>query len=214
LNCWHFLIVNNTGEVRGTLRYRPHLPTLRFDELGIALSALAKDGEWGIRLRRSVEGEIRQAQQRSIQYVEVGGWAMGQELRCSAESLRLALTSYALALAGGGALGIVNATHRHGSAQILRRVGGASLVWEGRDLPAYYDSRYRCGMEILRFDSNLLHDKLAAHVHALATTLPQMEVVVGKVALESSLGRLWAAVEQAQPGVRVGAEKGAAAYAR
>jgi len=198
-NCWHFLVLNETGEVRGTIRYRPNAPALRFEELGISQSALARDGEWGLRLRRAVESEMALARQRGIQYVEVGGWAMGQEMRCSSESLRLALTSYALALTSGGALGIVNATQRHGSSQILRKMGGTPLQWQDRELPPYYDPRYRCQMEILRFDSDHLQPRIAEHVRTLADALPGIEVIAARSAVETSLSNLYGALQESEP---------------
>lgn len=193
-DCWHFLVVNEIGEVRGCLRYRPQMPSLRFEDLGISRSAMAHSPEWGGKLRLAVEAEIERANERGIQYVEVGGWAMAEELRCSTESLRLALTSYALALHGGGALGIVNATRRHSSAQILRKVGGAPLVWKGAALPHYHDPRYQCDMEILRFDSDLLSPTLSGLVDAMARKLPEVSVVIERPPLVHSLGRMWQAL--------------------
>lgn len=198
LEGWQFIILSDDGEVRGTIRYRPIAQPARFENLGLARSALARDRDWGLRLRRAVESEFERATQANLQYIEVGGWAMGKELRNTTEGLRLALTSFALAKVSGGAFGIVNATQRHNSAQILRKVGGAPLQWQGIDLPPYFDPRYRCLMEILRFDSDHLQPRLANSVSVLAESLANVEIVAARHGVSASLNRLWTAVTETE----------------
>jgi hypothetical protein len=92
----------------------------------------------------------------------------------------LALAGYSLGRIRGGCLGITTATVRHCSSSILRRLGGATLEADGVTVPRYYDPRYRCDMEVLRFDSRnpntkylhlieLLREKLA---NALVAVMP------------------------------------------
>jgi hypothetical protein len=104
-------------------------------------------------VREAVEAELHCAQKRGFYYVELGGWAICDELRCTTEALRTLLTVYALAQLQGGALGLTTATTRHHSSSILRRVGGRPLLAHGEELPSYYDSQYKCEMELLGFDS-------------------------------------------------------------
>jgi hypothetical protein len=93
----------------------------------------------------------------------------------------------------GGALGITTATVRHSSSTILRRLGGSHLAAAGQTVPAYFDPRYNCEMELLRFDSrrpsakysgciDLLHRKLA-NVLVVAATAERGELapVLGEV---------------------------------
>ncbi|MBL8212528.1 MAG: hypothetical protein JNK87_17570 [Bryobacterales bacterium] len=195
---WQFLILGQDDEVRGTIRYRPIAQPARFEHLGLSQSSLARDRDWALALRRAVESEFERAAQRDLQYIEVGGWAMGKELRNTTEGLRLALTSFALAMVSGGAFGIVNATQRHNSAQILRKVGGSPLQWQGVDLPPYFDQRYRCQMEILRFDSDHLQPRLAQSVSILAESLAKVEVVAARRGISSSLNNLWTAVNDTE----------------
>lgn len=192
--CWHFLIVDESGEVRGCLRYRPMLPSVKFEDLGLSRCELARDPEWGFRLRRAVEADIAIADTCGMQYVEFGGWAVSEALRGTPESLRLVLTCYALARESGGGVGIVNATRRHHSAQILRRVGGESLTWQGTRIPPYFDSRYGCEMEILRFNINSMKLKHSSLVDLMSEQLPDVRVVIGRHSPEKSLERLWQAV--------------------
>jgi hypothetical protein len=65
----------------------------------------------------------------------------------------MALAVFGLSHALGDAIGISAATQRHGSASILRRIGGRPLEHGGSPLPSYYDPQYRCEMEALRFYS-------------------------------------------------------------
>ena len=116
------------------------------------------------------------AESELLRYVEAGGWALAPELRCTTEALHIALASYALGELLGGCLGLSTATVRHHSSSILRRLGGNTLVWDGRPLPPYYDPAYRCEMEIVRFDSRLPNPKYQALVNQLKAELAMAPV--------------------------------------
>jgi hypothetical protein len=151
---WHLLTFDGSGEVAACLRYRMHPSNVSFSKLTIAHSALAKSEKWGPKLRAAVEEELRLARERGCSYVEMGGWAITQALRCTTEALRMIVTAYSLAQVSGGALGITNATLRSCSASILRRIGGRRLMADGEELPSYTETEYRSvEAEILRFDS-------------------------------------------------------------
>ncbi|HZU28598.1 MAG TPA: hypothetical protein VFA04_23945 [Bryobacteraceae bacterium] len=151
---WHLLAVGPDGVVQGCARYRTLREPVSFASLGVSHSAMAIDDRWGVRLREAIETDIAEAQARGLSYVEVGGWALTPELRCSTEALRIALATWALARVMGGCIGVTTATRRHCSASILRKIGGRSLVVDGQELPHYFDPSYECDMEILRFDSD------------------------------------------------------------
>ncbi|MBI3279847.1 MAG: hypothetical protein HYZ57_08410, partial [Acidobacteria bacterium] len=150
---WFVLTVRGAAEVVGCARYRPHAPHVQFDELSVSRSALARSPLWGQRLRAAVQADITDAHHRRLSYVEVGGWALASDVRCTTEALRIALSMYTLARLLNGALGITTVTTRHHSCSILRRLGGRSLLDDGVELPSYFDPVYKCEMEILRFDS-------------------------------------------------------------
>jgi hypothetical protein len=150
---WHVLVIDKKGRVCGGARCNESPNHIAFSRLGIARSGMAQSDVWGMKLREAVEADLRLARARDVSYVEFGGWALTEELRCSTEGLRIALAMYGLAQNLGGCIGVSNATRRHRSSSILRRIGGLPLIADGVELPAYYDSQYTCEMEILRFDS-------------------------------------------------------------
>lgn len=152
---WHLLALNDAGEVRGCARYLAHDNRVPFAQLGVRRSALAQSKPWDQKLRWAVETDLLLARKRNYAYVELGGWALHQELRGSTEAIRIALAAYALGRNLGGCIGITAATTRHSSSSILRRIGGQSLAAGGAELPSYYDPNYRCEMSVLRFDSSL-----------------------------------------------------------
>jgi hypothetical protein len=149
------LALNDAGDVLGCARYLAHDNRVPFAQLGVRRAALAQSEPWEQKLRWAVETDLLLARKRNYAYVELGGWALHQELRGSTEAIRIALAAYALGRNLGGCIGITTATTRHCSSSILRRIGGQSLAAGGSELPSYYDPNYRCEMSVLRFDSSL-----------------------------------------------------------
>ncbi|MGH9667724.1 MAG: hypothetical protein ACRD9L_25180, partial [Bryobacteraceae bacterium] len=103
---WHLLSVNESEQVLGCARYREHENRVPFRTLGVGQSALAKCKIWGPLLRSAVEHELVVARERDVPYVELGGWALSAELRCTTEAMRMVMAVYGLAQLLGGALGI------------------------------------------------------------------------------------------------------------
>ena len=176
----HLLSVNGAGQVLGCTRYYPHANTTRFAELAVARTPLANDYTWRPPLRRAVERELGRARDLGYGYVEVGGWAVAEELRCSTEAVRMVVTIYALGRLLGGALGISTVTTRHASSSILRRLGGLPLVDGGQEIASYYDPTYKCEMEILRFDSDRPSDHYSSAVARCQNALAKAEVIVNE----------------------------------
>ena len=150
---WHVLSLDRNGEVGGCSRYLAHPNTVDFFQLGVREAALAHSCEGGAILRTALDSEVAKARHRGVAFVEVGGWALDPSMRCTAEAVRIALATYSLARVLGGCIGIAGATKRHCSAAILRRIGGRPLRINEFELPSYYDPRFECEMELLRFDS-------------------------------------------------------------
>ena len=173
---WHLLFTNSSGTVSGCMRYRPADETA-FHHLDIARSALACSDKWGIRLRRAVEAKKADAARREISYAELGGWALGEEIRGTRQALRMAVTVYALAQLLGGAVGTTTATTRHRSSTILKKIGGSGLVSDGLELPPYYDPQYKCEMEILGFDSHVPSPKYKVWVDECKKHLANLTVI-------------------------------------
>jgi hypothetical protein len=193
---WHLLTVDENENVRACIRYLPHAPGVAFRELMVSRSQIAQSPHLGPSVRESVEAELDCARERGFSYVELGGWAICDELRCTTEALRTLLTVYALAQLQGGALGLTTATTRHHSSSILRRVGGRPLLSGGAELPSYYDSQYKCEMELLSFDSTSPNPRYVDWIRECRTALQTLPVVSYKPAdaLASDLLRLNAAV--------------------
>lgn len=150
---WHVLLLDEEQRVCGCARYHEYRETVPFRQLGVAQSALARSQEWSAPLRQAVEHEIHLAARLRFPFVELGGWALSEEVRATSDALRMALMTYGLSQALGGAVGISTATRRNCSSTILRRMGGQSLEAAGSEIPAYYDPHYNCDMELLRFYS-------------------------------------------------------------
>ena len=176
---WHLLVVSGGGRVLGCTRYLQHNPYTPFDRLRVRTAALANSEEWSQPLRKAVESELETARLNGYSYVEVGGWALDESLRGSTDALRSVLFTYAWSHVIGGALGLSMATHRNGSAAILRRIGGRPLQWDGQELPPYYDPHYKCEMEVLRFDSRLPSLKYSSVIDQMRAEIPFVPVVCG-----------------------------------
>jgi len=174
---WHLLTVNNNGDVLGCTRFREHQPSASFNDLCLRDSGMAKCHVWGAKLRSSVSADISAARKLGFSYIEVGGWALAHELRGTSEALQSVLAIFAWSKAMGGAIGVSTATERNGSASILRRLGGSPMQWDGCALPPYYDEQYKCGMEVLRFDSRLPNPRYAGAIEDLQYRIANVEVV-------------------------------------
>jgi hypothetical protein len=185
---WHLLAVDGNGKVQGCARYRHHTGTVGFDDLGVRESSLAHSGQWSRTLRAAVESEILRAKLRGTAFSEVGGWAIVPEKRCTVEALRIAMATYSLAQILGGCVGITTATERHHSSSMLRRIGGRSLQHGGTELPSYYDPRYQCRMEVLRFDSSSPDASCIKWVDHLSRRLAGVTVVVARDPAEGYYG--------------------------
>jgi len=174
---WHILTLDSKGEVSGCTRYLAHTNTVSFGQLGVRQSALAKCEQWGQKLRSAIEQELQLARRRDFAYVEMGGWALREDVRCSTEALRVALGAYALARNLGGAISLTTATARHCSSSILRRIGGQPMAMGRTELPAYHDPRYKCEMTILRFDSDRPNPRYEAWIEQIREELLSAPVI-------------------------------------
>src|ERR1041385_1351428 len=94
---WHLLTLNDHGRVSGCVRYREHRSEVSFQQLGLQECALAQSRKWGTKLKAAIESDLAAARALAISFVEVGGWALAKERRCTGEALRTALATYSLA---------------------------------------------------------------------------------------------------------------------
>jgi hypothetical protein len=170
---WHLLMLSPMGRVLGCTRLQRHAGPVSWVQLGIRQAPIAQSHEWGFKFRASVDAELAAASRTGSSYVELGGWALANEIRGTSMALKTVLATYACSQLLGAALGITTATERNKSSRILRRLGGRPLACDGVELPPYYDDRYRCYMEVLRFDSRAPNPKfegmLSELLHQIAT---------------------------------------------
>jgi hypothetical protein len=174
---WHLLLMNPTGSISACAWYREYDNRVYFDRLRLRQSELAHTPQWRDVLWRAVEKEISHARRDGLRYAEVGGWAVARGSRCTGEGLVLALATYGLGRIGGGVFGITTATVRHRSSTLLCRLGGSPLEVDGTVVPSYYDPRYQCEMEVIRFDSRAPHAKFAGLVEQLHAKLLGIRVI-------------------------------------
>jgi len=174
---WHLVLSDGNEKVIGCARYLVYPNTVSFESLRISHSALATDPRWAPAFKAAVEADLELARERNHPYVEIGGWALAADWRCTRAALEIALGSFALGALWGGAIGACSATFRHGSASILRRLGGRPLQAAGAGLPSYYDPAYGCMMEILRFD----------YLNPDARFEPLVEVLVKKLSASPTI---------------------------
>lgn len=181
---WHLLTVGGNGSVLACARLLPHENTASFWGLELRHSSIAQSERWGRRVRDAVELELSRARGRGINYGELGGWALADDLRGSTEALRIAVSVYALTQMLGGFLCISTATQRNSSASILKRVGGSPLAARGVQIPSYYDPQYRCEMEMLCFDSDRPNPRYTDWVSTFRGVLAETPVVASHQALQ------------------------------
>jgi hypothetical protein len=180
-HAWHLVRLNARGEVCGCARYVTYPGDLRFADTGVSRTPLSRSREWSASFKAAIESEIALANKMRVDYVEVGGWALAPELRCTTEALRIALGTFSMARLLGGCIGVTTATKRHCSASILRRIGGQSLMTQGVEIPRYFDPRFDCEMEVLRFDSARPNPRFERWIEELKDYLSGVPVIRGAV---------------------------------
>lgn len=179
---WHLLVLDSDRRVCGCARFLEYPKDAEFSKLGVAKSALAHCAQWGSRLVSAVEAERALVRRLGLSYVELGGWALLEEIRGTTEALRMALTVYSLAQALGSGVGIGTATQRNSSASILRRIGARPLEHGDSELPSYHDPQYRCTMEVLRFYFWDPNPRYAARIAEIKSELPGVRVITDGLA--------------------------------
>jgi hypothetical protein len=177
---WHVVSVQADGRVTGCARYRAYGKNAQPEHLTAWRSALARDWTWRGTLHMALESEISLARKRKVDYVEVGGWAIAEDMRFTMEAMNIALSTFALAQSIGGAIGLTTATVRNCSSRILRKIGGRSLGLPGCPLPSYFDPHYGCEMELLRFDSNAPNPRYQTRIDDILSRFFELPVVCAR----------------------------------
>ena len=85
--------VQPDGRVTGCSRYRAYGEGTEPEHLGAWRSALATDHLWRGPLHMALKSEIALARKRNVDYVEVGGWAISEDMRYTTEAINIALST-------------------------------------------------------------------------------------------------------------------------
>ena len=170
------LSIDTDGDVCACLRYLEESRALHFADLWVRHYAMA-DSPMGGQFRRAVEWQMADARRMRMGFGEVGGWAVAEDRRWTLEPLKIILATYGLLELLGGCIGVATATFRHSSATMLRRIGLDSLCSDGVELPPYFDERYGCQMEVLRFDSRFPNPKYRNWVEYFMASLAEAPVI-------------------------------------
>jgi hypothetical protein len=176
-NAWHVLLMSGKQKISACALYLEHENTVPIEDLRVRHCPLAKQDEWRPKLWKAITSELTRARHENLRYVELGGWAVASEVRRTSGPLTMALGVYGFSRRFGGALGMTTATFRHCSAVILQRLGGSRFEIDGTTLPPYYDPRYKCMMEMLRFDSREPNPKYVSLIDKLRDRLANALVV-------------------------------------
>jgi hypothetical protein len=191
---WHLLMLNRQQRVSSCVWYMEHQQPQSIEELRVRHCPLRNNQDSREILHAAVEHELDRARKSNLRYVEVGGWAVSKDSRCSSEGLLLALAAYSMGRLFGGSLGLTTATVRHSSAMILRRLGGSYLETHGQRVAPYFDPKYRCEMELLRFDSRRPNPKYVDMIERLRERLANVAVIAdGNCAFKDGSEPLFAA---------------------
>ena len=86
-------------------------------------------------------------------------------------------------------MAISTVTRRNGSASILRRLGGRPLEYEQSKVPAYYDPRYDCEMEVLKFYSLARNPRYDVWVEELKQEIRSTPVLTAATSSECFAAR-------------------------
>jgi len=179
---WHVIAVEKNGEISGCLRFLEESTATRFDDLWLRQAAVANCPSAGPGVRRAIEDEMARARKERVRFGEVGGWAISAHRRCGWEALRIVLSTYGLLQLLGGCIGMATATVRHGSADILRKIGLSRLFAGEVPLAPYYDPQYGCLMEMLTFDSRRANGRFMDWIEQLASHLTTASVIASEPA--------------------------------
>jgi hypothetical protein len=175
---WHFLFMNpSERRVSSCMWYREHSNAVSVEQLRVWNGPLMRLQGWRGKVVRGIESDLRRARQEFVHYAEAGGWAVCEESRCTPEGLMLPLGAYALSRIFGGGLGLATATFRHSSASILRRLGLSPLEADGSSVPPYFDPKYDCQMELLRFDTRRPNPKYLGAIEMFMQQLTSVPVI-------------------------------------
>ena len=164
---WHVLICSPQGSVCGTLRVTVHDDECGVDDLTVSECPVFAEEEWRLRGRGILASFLQRASAARVRAAETGGWALDESLRGGKKGALLALSGWAVIRLVGGAKILGAVTTRHGASRMTRYLGGLELADAKGSIPAYFDPRYGCDMELIEFDSQQVNPAFEPTVQAI-----------------------------------------------
>jgi hypothetical protein len=83
---WHLLVLDHKDRVSGCMRYREYSHEVSFQDLSVSGSPLAECENWGQKLRTAVESEIALSRTLRLPFLEIGRWALHEQIRGTSEA--------------------------------------------------------------------------------------------------------------------------------
>lgn len=185
---WHLLQLDEERRIVGCIWYLEHDRPTTIDDLRVHASPPVLNVEWGPKVRTAIEADIARAQDEGVAYGEVGGWAVSDRNHCPADGFLLAVAAFGLSRLLGHAVGVTTATCRHSSNLILRRLGLRPFDVDGVRLPRYFDPKYGCDMDLLRFDSRVATRRYDRIIELFRSRLAEVPVVSATQHVERTYG--------------------------
>jgi hypothetical protein len=177
---WHIIFRERRQELCGAIRvglvdYGDYGDTEESDPLQVLqfLSHIPSDTK--APLETAVRRFLDNCRTLAPSICEPGAWAVAEDVRKSRVAPILAASIWSLGRVMGGGIGVATATTRHGSADILKKMGGFDLFLNGMPLVPFYDSYHQCYIELIGFDSDYLNPRLeptVAEVQDYISNLP------------------------------------------
>jgi hypothetical protein len=169
---YHLALWN--GEVQGCLRVRlyprPSRPLTEFrvyDLIRRMPDELAKHYNAGM------DEFINAYRARGFEPGESGGWAINPKYQNDPAMLALPLAGWSFSRIHSRLIWVAAAAERNGSTKILKRLCGWRLKLAGQELPPFYDAAYKCQMELLCFDSDIINPRFEPAVREFQMLLEE-----------------------------------------
>jgi hypothetical protein len=168
---WHLFITDAKDEVCGCIRVVLKDVPARVEQLKVFEFVERMPPERRPPYRAALQAFLKTAEDERVQLGESGGWAVSPRIRSFGTAVVLIHANWAFCRLKGHGLVLSAATMRHGSAHILRRLGGFPLIHAGQPISRFYDSFHRCEMEIIAFDSRRAPQEYEPRIEQIRTTL-------------------------------------------
>ena len=175
---WHFLLLKEGTRIAGCMRATFHPSSTPVSNLKLHEMITRMSEEQEKCYRAAIQSFLTEACESGRNVLEAGGWAVAKELRHSRVASVLALASYSLARLLGNCLGIGSAARRNHSADILRRLGGFSLTYQGAELVPFYDVHHQGEIELLWFDCCQVQETYEQTVKDIEDYLQDTRIIV------------------------------------